>query len=126
MPPSPPRKRGVARLIGVTVTATLLAIALPNAAASASLMRPDPPRIGGFRKFRRDSAAINVSSASIASCLMTQLNVLGVTLDVQLDTSSSDLEVPNAGINDYSSAHVSVSRPPDAQEFSGAVYDDGT
>ncbi|KAL2913531.1 hypothetical protein HK105_206991 [Polyrhizophydium stewartii] len=38
---------------------------------------------------------------------MTQLNVLGVTLDVQLDTSSSDLEVPNAGINDYSSAHVS-------------------
>ncbi|KAL2916881.1 hypothetical protein HK105_203660 [Polyrhizophydium stewartii] len=100
----------------------LLIIAVADASASVPAFHPD---------YSAPSSGAGISRVAVSqlgypyTCFNINLNVQNVTLRVMLDSSISDLLIPNVGINAYSGTKLNRTRPIGAQNITGKAYGTG-
>ncbi|KAL2916887.1 hypothetical protein HK105_203666 [Polyrhizophydium stewartii] len=57
------------------------------------------------------------------TCFLMSINVQGVALNVMVDSGSTDLSIPNAGLNNYAGPAINATRPAGASTISASYGD---
>ncbi|KAJ8327011.1 hypothetical protein QVD99_005121 [Batrachochytrium dendrobatidis] len=59
----------------------------------------------------------------ISTCYIVNLDIQGITFSVMIDSGSTDLTIPLAGLNNYSGPTINTPRPPGGSNLTGAYGD---